>query len=77
MAFTLRTVSIALSGAFLQKESAHPILMLMKLTNRTILITGGTSGIGLELARQLLTRDNTVLVTGRELARRSYVPERR
>ncbi len=37
----------------------------MKLENRTVLITGGTSGIGLELAKQLLQRRNTVLVTGR------------
>jgi uncharacterized oxidoreductase len=29
------------------------------------LITGGTSGIGLELAKQLLTRGNAILVTGR------------
>ena len=38
----------------------------MKLFQRTILITGGTSGIGLELAGQLLARGNTVLVTGRD-----------
>ena len=38
----------------------------MKLSHRTILITGGTSGIGLELARQLLANGNTVIVTGRD-----------
>jgi len=38
----------------------------MKFENKTVLITGGTSGIGLELAKQLLHRRNTVLVTGRD-----------
>jgi uncharacterized oxidoreductase len=38
----------------------------MNLKQRTILITGGTSGIGLELAKELLRRDNTVIVTGRD-----------
>ena len=41
----------------------------MKLTDRTILITGGTSGIGLEMARQLQARGNQVIVTGRDQAR--------
>ena len=38
----------------------------MKLEVRTILITGGSSGIGLEMAKQLIPRNNTVIVTGRD-----------
>ncbi len=41
----------------------------MKLKQRTVLITGGTSGIGQELARQLLALGSTVIVTGRDPAR--------
>lgn len=39
----------------------------MKLVNKTILITGGTSGIGLALATLLIANGNTVIVTGRNL----------
>lgn len=39
----------------------------MELKNSTILITGGTSGIGLEFVRQLTYLDAKIIVTGRNL----------
>src|SRR6202051_236398 len=41
----------------------------MKLRNNTILITGGASGIGYELTKQLTALGNTVLITGRDQAK--------
>jgi uncharacterized oxidoreductase len=41
----------------------------MKISNNSILITGGTSGIGFELATQLLALGNTVIITGRDQAK--------
>jgi uncharacterized oxidoreductase len=41
----------------------------MRLSGNTILITGGTSGIGLELATRFAALDNTVIVTGRSRAK--------
>src|ERR1700677_4260306 len=46
-----------------EKETA------MKLSGNTILITGGTSGIGFEMAKELLKKGNTVIVTGRDTAK--------
>ena len=45
----------------------------MKLTNNTILITGGSNGIGLELASQFLKLGNTVIITGRNLSKLNEV----
>ncbi len=48
----------------------------MSMTSSTILITGGTSGIGLELADQLIQLGNTVIVTGREPAKLQATKQR-
>jgi len=40
-------------------------LIIMELKNNTILITGGTSGFGLELTKRLIALGNTVIITGR------------
>jgi uncharacterized oxidoreductase len=37
----------------------------MNLSENTILITGGSSGIGLEMAKAFLKRNNKVIITGR------------
>jgi uncharacterized oxidoreductase len=48
----------------------------MKLTDNTILITGGSNGIGLELATQFLKLGNTVIITGRNLSRLNQVKKK-
>ena len=48
----------------------------MRISGNTVLITGGTSGIGLEMADQLIGLGNTVLVTGRSLARLKAAKQR-
>ena len=40
-------------------------VLIMDLKENTILITGGSTGIGLALAKRFLDRDNTVIICGR------------
>lgn len=47
----------------------------MNIANKTILITGGASGIGLEAARQFLALGATVIVTGRNQAKLTDVKQ--
>ena len=48
----------------------------MKLTDNTILITGGSNGIGLELATRFLKLGNTIIITGRNLSRLNEVKKK-
>jgi len=41
----------------------------MKLTDQTVLVTGGASGIGLALAKRFAARGNAVIVCGRDQAK--------
>ncbi|QNK61629.1 SDR family NAD(P)-dependent oxidoreductase [Pedobacter sp. PAMC26386] len=41
----------------------------MKLRNNTILISGGTAGIGFEIAKLLVAKNNHVIITGRDQKR--------
>jgi uncharacterized oxidoreductase len=41
----------------------------MKTTNNTVLITGGSAGIGLSIAEAFLTAGNEVIITGRDADR--------
>lgn len=43
------------------------------MTQRTILVVGGTSGIGLEIAKELVARGDAVILTGRDQGRAEAV----
>jgi len=43
------------------------------VSERTIVVVGGTSGIGLEIAREIVARGDRVVLTGRDLDRARHV----
>lgn len=47
----------------------------MKLSDRTILITGGSSGIGYSLAKQLIANGNKVIICGRNKSKLSQAKQ--
>lgn len=58
-----RTRPSVVLGAYLPGEDD------MKMDGNTVLITGGASGIGLELTKAFVKLGNTVIVTGRDQAK--------
>lgn len=52
-------------GPFGRKSTAEEVTAGLDLTGKTYLVTGGTSGLGLETTRVLASRGAHVLVTGR------------
>ncbi len=48
----------------------------MKLSGNTILITGGSSGIGFEMAKEFLSAKNKVIITGRNMERLQKTKEK-
>ena len=48
----------------------------MNLSENTILITGGSSGIGFEMAKEFLKRNNKVIITGRNEQKLQEVKEK-
>jgi NAD(P)-dependent dehydrogenase (short-subunit alcohol dehydrogenase family) len=57
------------SGGELSSNFVDGPIIWGKLTSNTILITGGASGIGYELTKQLTALGNTILITGRDQAK--------
>ena len=48
----------------------------MKIQNNTVLITGGSAGIGFEIAKLLVEKGNQVIITGRNAERLKNAAER-
>ena len=60
------TENLNLEVGRLQEGSLRLNYLAMELRDKTILIIGGSAGIGLALAKQLCQKGNKVIITGRD-----------
>jgi short-subunit dehydrogenase involved in D-alanine esterification of teichoic acids len=61
---------VAFSTGYLEFQTTEETSM--ELTNRTVLITGGASGIGYALARQFVAKGSRVIICGRNQSRLDF-----
>lgn len=60
----------------MEKKQTWLLYLNMELKNRTVLITGGSSGIGAEFTKQLLDFGCNVIITGRDVKKLQEMQKR-
>ncbi len=61
--------------AFNKDSTTDEVLAGIDLTGKTVLITGGTSGLGAESARSMSAQGADVIITGRDMAKAKAVAD--
>ena len=66
---TTRTTKAAAAAAMSSSSNNNKYVPGDALTNVTVCVTGSNRGIGLQLAKELLENDNTVITTARDVSK--------